>query len=72
MSAIKAAFELFEAVGIGTHMIALDGLESDLIAVVNDGGINLYQSYGNVEHQSVCLPEECFSKLIKIMQERIE
>lgn len=71
MNATQKAFEVFQELDAGTYMIALDGFDSDLVAVVGSG-ITLVQSYGEDYLQEIFLHEECFKQLIKIMQEKLE
>lgn len=52
-------------------MVALEGFDSDLVAVISNSGINLFQSYDGENTQSVYLPDDCFKQLIKILQEKI-
>ena len=71
MNATQEAFDLFKSLETGTQMIILDGFDSDLVAVVTDQGINLFQSYDGEDTQSIFLPDDCYKGLIKLIQEKI-
>lgn len=71
MNATHEAFGLFQTLETGTQMVILNGFDSDLVAVVSNSGINLFQSYDGENTQSVFLPDDCFKQLVKILQEKI-
>lgn len=71
MNATNEAFGLFQNLETGTQMVTLNGFDSELVAVVSNGRINLFQSYGGENTQSVFLPDDCYKGLIKILQENI-
>ena len=71
MNATQEAFELFQELETGTQMVALNGFDSDLVAVISPSGINLFQSYNEDNTQSIFLPDDCFKGLIKILQEKV-
>ena len=71
MNATQEAFGFFQTLEAGTQMISLDGFDSDLVAVVSDQGINLFQSYDGENTESVFLPDDCYKGLIKLLQEKI-
>ena len=70
MNATHEAFGLFQELETGTQMVALNGCDSELIAVISPSGINIFQSYDGENTQSVFLPDDCFKQLIKILQEK--
>lgn len=72
MNATQEAFGLFQTLETGTQMVALNGADSNLVAVISPSGINLFQSYDGGETGSVFLPDDCFKGLIKILQEKIQ
>ena len=71
MNATQEAFDLFKTLEIGTQLVALNGFDSELVAVVGEHGVNLFQSYGEGDMQSIFLTDDCFEQLIKILQERL-
>ena len=71
MNATERAFEIFKELETGTSLVSLDGFDSDITAVVSNGGITLVQSYSEDLHQEIFLPEECHKQLIKILQEKV-
>lgn len=71
MNATERAFEIFKELDTGTSLVSLDGFDSDITAVVSNGGITLVQSYSEESHQEIFLPEECYKQLIKILQEKL-
>lgn len=66
---IEEAVNLLEELdNNGCELHILNG-DTDRIAVTSGGGITVFESYDNETVNQVWLPEECFSKLIKLMQE---
>lgn len=70
MNASYRAFEVWKDLGEAT-LIRLDGLDSELVAVVTNSGITLVQSWDEKLHHEVFLPEECYKGLLKILQEKV-
>ena len=70
MNASDRAFELWKDKEEST-LIRLDGLDSNLVAVVANSGITLVQSWGAELPHEVFLPEDCYKGLLKILQEKV-
>lgn len=72
MNATQRGFELFKELDNYPVLVALNGFDTDLVAVATNSGITLIQSYSDEgEPQEIFLHEECYEQLIKLLKERL-
>ena len=74
MSALENAFEdMRGSFSKNLSLHTLDGFDSELVALCDEGSIHLYQSYeGDCVVNNMLLMEDSFPQLIKLMQERLD